>query len=159
MVCARRARSSLTLGDCSACSATKPARLGGSESLGEFFLKLRPVASVHGGEGLADLREEVGFEKAGDLGALGVHHAVDAEVEVGLVEHEELGQEGFEFFEIGFHVVSPAFVFRALARALARSLRNGSNELLIRSGSSSPSMRWLFRQSPSRGFSALNMDK
>ena len=53
------------------------------------------------GERSLDLREQVGFEKAGDFGALGVHHTIDAEVEVGLVEHKKLGQQVFQSIEIG----------------------------------------------------------
>ena len=50
------------------------------------------------------------IKKPRDLGALGIHHAVDAKVEVGLIEHEQLGEEVFEFVEIGGHFAGGAGV-------------------------------------------------
>jgi hypothetical protein len=52
----------------------------------------------------ADLRQQIVIEKPRDFGTLGIHHAVDAKVEVGLVEHEQLGEEVFEFIQIGHGV-------------------------------------------------------
>jgi hypothetical protein len=43
---------------------------------------------------------KVGFEEPGDFGTLGVHHAINAKIEVSLIEHEKLGQQRFEFIKI-----------------------------------------------------------
>ncbi len=55
------------------------------------------------GEGLAHLRQQVMIQEARDLLALRVHDPVDAEVELGLIELEELGQEALQFFQVVRH--------------------------------------------------------
>src|SRR5690606_11035825 len=55
-----------------------------------------------GGERLPDHLAQLAVEEVGDLLVLGGHDAVDAEVEVGLVELEEFAELGLERVEAGF---------------------------------------------------------
>src|SRR5579885_2156085 len=64
--------------------------LGLLDGLGQLGLDRASVLGLVGLEGLADLGQKIVIEKAGDFLALGVHDAVDAEVQLGLVELEHL---------------------------------------------------------------------
>jgi hypothetical protein len=67
---------------------------GSGDNLGEFGFQPGAVAGLDFAKLTADLREQIVVEETGDFGALGIHHPVDAEVEVGLIEHEQLGEDG-----------------------------------------------------------------
>jgi hypothetical protein len=80
-----------------------------AESLGLFLrplqlrLKCREAFTGVGAKDLAHLGKKIIIEKALDLIAPGVHDAVDAEVQLGVVELEEFGEQGLEFFKVLGH--------------------------------------------------------
>ena len=89
------------------------------DRLGELLLQLRLVGGLVEAECLLHLREQVLVEKLRHLRALGVHDAVEAEIEIGLVELEQLLQQGFQLLK-----------FLAHARLVSRSncIAGGSND-------------------------------
>ena len=99
----------MTLGESS--RDRRPALCACSIDLGELLLQLRLVGGLVVAERLLHLRQQVLVEELRHLGALGVHDAVEAEVQVGLVELEQLLQQGFQLLEFLAHRVS--FLVRA----------------------------------------------
>jgi hypothetical protein len=72
--------------------------------VGENFAFCRlDIESGVGAKDLAHLGKKFIFEKALDLIAPDVHDAVDAEVQLGVVELEEFGEQGLEFFKVLGH--------------------------------------------------------
>ena len=78
-------------------------RLDARNHLGQFILQLRLVGGLVLAECRPHLRQEVLVEELRHLGALGVHDAVEAEVQVRLVELEQLLQQGLQLFVLLAH--------------------------------------------------------
>lgn len=66
-------------------------------------------------EGLSHLRQQVLVEELCHLGALGMHDAIETEIEIGLVELEQLLQQGLEAFEFLAHAISLGIGFEGVA--------------------------------------------
>jgi hypothetical protein len=66
--------------------------LDASDYLGQFFLDLGLVRRLVQRECGLHLRQQVLLQELGDLGALGMHDPIEAEVEVRLVELEQFFQ-------------------------------------------------------------------
>jgi hypothetical protein len=83
------------------------------DGLGQFLLDLGLVGGLVLTECRLHLRQQILVEELRHLGALGVHDAVEAEVQVGLVELEQLLQEGLQLFVFLAHrdVSSVRFMF------------------------------------------------
>ena len=68
-----------------------------ADDLGQLLLDLGLVGGLVLRERRLHLRQQVLVEELRHLGALGVHDAVEAEVQIGLVELEQLQQQFFSF--------------------------------------------------------------
>jgi len=66
--------------------------LDARDHFGQFLFDLSLVGSLVLAEGRLYLRQQVPIQELRDLGALGVHDAVEAEVQVGLVELKQFLQ-------------------------------------------------------------------
>jgi hypothetical protein len=58
-------------------------------------------------EGLFNLGQKLAFQETGDLPPLGVHDAVNAKIQIGLVKLEKLSQQTFQFIQVCGHFFSP----------------------------------------------------
>ncbi len=84
------------MGDCRGVHAR---RLDARDDLGQLLLDLSLVGGLVLAERRLHLRQQVLVEELRHLGALGVHDAVKAEVQVGLVELEQLFQQSHQTFK------------------------------------------------------------
>ena len=76
------------------------------DRLGEFLLQFRFVGRFVKAECLRHLRQQILVEELRHLGTLGVHDPVEAEIQIGLVELEELLQQGFQLLKFLAHYAS-----------------------------------------------------
>ncbi len=67
----------------------------------ELALELRAVGRLILREGVLHLREKIALEELRHLARLGVHDPIDAEVEIGLIELEQLLKQGDQLLELG----------------------------------------------------------
>ena len=75
------------------------------DDLGQLLLDLGLVGGLVLAERRLHLRQQILVEELRHLGALGVHDAVEAEVQVGLVELEQFLQQGLQLFVFLAHRV------------------------------------------------------
>ncbi len=68
---------------------------------GELTLEVGEAGLLAGGKGSIDLGPELVFQVVADLAGAGIDDAVDAEIEVGLVDLEDLAELGDELLERG----------------------------------------------------------
>ena len=81
-------------------------RLDTSDHLRQFLLQLRLVGALVQRKGVLHLRQQLVVKKLRYFGALGVHHAVETEVQVGLVKLEQLLQQRFQLLVFLAHAAS-----------------------------------------------------
>jgi hypothetical protein len=80
--------------------------LDARDDLGQLLLDLGLVGGLVLAERRLHLRQQVLLEELRHLGALGVHDAVEAEVQVGLIELKQLLQQGLQLFVVLTHMIS-----------------------------------------------------
>ena len=114
------------------------------DGLGQLLLDLGLVGGLVLAERRLHLRQQVLVEELRHLGALGVHDAVEAEVQVGLVELEQLLQQGF-IFSYFWLIVTPSFIrhhcFSSVYSTAQRIVKRCSDPVLWDSRFSKDSIR------------------